>query len=93
MILCVCVRCGTVQDGFCGPTDGLCFIQNLPALRYGAQVKMFQNQAPLLPGETIQTTGKCLSVIPASCLHLELTCVQVDMVRTGQVQPFTPGIR
>lgn len=54
---------------------------------------MFQNQAPLLPGETIQTTGKCLSVIPASCLYLELTCVHVDMVRTGQVQPFTPGIR
>ncbi|XP_069580778.1 myotubularin-related protein 1a isoform X7 [Brachyistius frenatus] len=31
---------------------------NLPALRYGAQVKMFQNQVPLLPGETIQTTVK-----------------------------------
>ncbi|XP_044040955.1 myotubularin-related protein 1-like [Siniperca chuatsi] len=31
---------------------------NLPALRYGAQVRMFQNQVPLLPGETIQTTVK-----------------------------------
>ncbi|KAM9314465.1 myotubularin-related protein 1a isoform 4-T4 [Pholidichthys leucotaenia] len=33
--------------------------RNLPALRYGAQVKMYQvNQVPLLPGETIQTTVK-----------------------------------
>ncbi|XP_060888088.1 myotubularin-related protein 1a isoform X4 [Labrus mixtus] len=32
--------------------------QNLPALRYGAQGKMFQNQIPLLPGESIQTTVK-----------------------------------
>ncbi|XP_067381019.1 myotubularin-related protein 1a isoform X4 [Channa argus] len=31
---------------------------NIPALRYGAQVKMVQNQDPLLPGETIQTTVK-----------------------------------
>ncbi|XP_074518365.1 myotubularin-related protein 1a isoform X2 [Halichoeres trimaculatus] len=31
---------------------------SLPALRYGAQVKMFQSQIPLLPGETIQTTVK-----------------------------------
>ncbi|XP_023119370.2 myotubularin-related protein 1a isoform X1 [Amphiprion ocellaris] len=31
---------------------------NLSALRYGAQAKMFQNQVPLLPGETINTTVK-----------------------------------
>uniref|UniRef100_A0AAQ4RP36 phosphatidylinositol-3,5-bisphosphate 3-phosphatase n=1 Tax=Gasterosteus aculeatus aculeatus TaxID=481459 RepID=A0AAQ4RP36_GASAC len=31
---------------------------NLPALRYGAPVTMFQNQVPLLPGETVQTTVK-----------------------------------
>uniref|UniRef100_A0A3B4TLY9 phosphatidylinositol-3,5-bisphosphate 3-phosphatase n=1 Tax=Seriola dumerili TaxID=41447 RepID=A0A3B4TLY9_SERDU len=31
---------------------------NLPALRYGAQVRMSQNQVPLLPGETVQTTVK-----------------------------------
>nr|XP_020450595.1 myotubularin-related protein 1-like isoform X7 [Monopterus albus] len=28
----------------------------LPALRYGSQVRMVQNQVPLLPGETVQTT-------------------------------------
>ncbi|XP_039996876.1 myotubularin-related protein 1a isoform X3 [Xiphias gladius] len=49
--------------------EGLCYhkesdsehpskAMNLPALRYGAQVRMFQNQVPLLPGETIQTTVK-----------------------------------
>uniref|UniRef100_A0A665V1L8 phosphatidylinositol-3,5-bisphosphate 3-phosphatase n=1 Tax=Echeneis naucrates TaxID=173247 RepID=A0A665V1L8_ECHNA len=32
--------------------------KNLSALRYGAQVKISQNQVPLLPGETIQTTVK-----------------------------------
>uniref|UniRef100_UPI0037E965B4 myotubularin-related protein 1a isoform X2 n=1 Tax=Semicossyphus pulcher TaxID=241346 RepID=UPI0037E965B4 len=32
--------------------------KNLPGLRYGAQVKMSQNQIPLLPGETIQTSVK-----------------------------------
>lgn len=86
----MCVCCGTVQDGFYGPTDGLCFIQNLPALRYGAQVKMFQNQAPLLPGETIQTTGKRLSVISASCWPLEFTCVQVDMFNFWLNWRFNP---
>uniref|UniRef100_A0A8C4FFQ5 phosphatidylinositol-3,5-bisphosphate 3-phosphatase n=1 Tax=Dicentrarchus labrax TaxID=13489 RepID=A0A8C4FFQ5_DICLA len=40
------------------PLIGLYSVQNLPALRYGAQVKMFQNQVPLLPGETIQTSVK-----------------------------------
>ncbi|KAF0045624.1 hypothetical protein F2P81_002153 [Scophthalmus maximus] len=30
--------------------------QNLPGLRYGAQVRAFPNQVPLLPGETVQTT-------------------------------------
>uniref|UniRef100_A0A673AX06 phosphatidylinositol-3,5-bisphosphate 3-phosphatase n=1 Tax=Sphaeramia orbicularis TaxID=375764 RepID=A0A673AX06_9TELE len=33
-------------------------MKNLPALRYGAQVRMVQNQVPLLPGENIQTTVK-----------------------------------
>ncbi|XP_061920963.1 myotubularin-related protein 2-like isoform X1 [Entelurus aequoreus] len=33
------------------PSDAL----NLPALRYGARVRMLQNQVPLLPGENIQT--------------------------------------
>uniref|UniRef100_A0AAQ5ZY01 Phosphatidylinositol-3,5-bisphosphate 3-phosphatase n=1 Tax=Amphiprion ocellaris TaxID=80972 RepID=A0AAQ5ZY01_AMPOC len=40
------------------PLTGLCSVQNLSALRYGAQAKMFQNQVPLLPGETINTTVK-----------------------------------
>lgn len=39
------------------PLSDLWSLQTLPGLRYGAQVKMFQNQVPLLPGETIQTTG------------------------------------
>uniref|UniRef100_A0A8C3AFN1 phosphatidylinositol-3,5-bisphosphate 3-phosphatase n=1 Tax=Cyclopterus lumpus TaxID=8103 RepID=A0A8C3AFN1_CYCLU len=30
--------------------------RNLPVSRYGAQTTMFQNQVPLLPGETVQTT-------------------------------------
>uniref|UniRef100_A0A4W6E8G4 phosphatidylinositol-3,5-bisphosphate 3-phosphatase n=1 Tax=Lates calcarifer TaxID=8187 RepID=A0A4W6E8G4_LATCA len=49
--------------------DGLCYhgendsdhssnALNLPALRYGAQGRMFQNQVPLLPGETVHTTVK-----------------------------------
>uniref|UniRef100_A0A665V0Z2 phosphatidylinositol-3,5-bisphosphate 3-phosphatase n=1 Tax=Echeneis naucrates TaxID=173247 RepID=A0A665V0Z2_ECHNA len=40
------------------PVIGLWSVQNLSALRYGAQVKISQNQVPLLPGETIQTTVK-----------------------------------
>lgn len=32
--------------------------RNLPVLRYGAQLKMSQNQVPLLPGENIQSTVK-----------------------------------
>lgn len=40
------------------PLTCLCRVQSLPALRYGAQGKMFQSQIPLLPGETIQTTGE-----------------------------------
>lgn len=32
--------------------------RSLPALRYGAQLKMSPNQVPLLPGENIQTTVK-----------------------------------
>lgn len=35
----------------------LCCLQNLPAMRYGTQVRMLSNQVPLLPGETLQTTG------------------------------------
>ncbi|XP_037614266.1 myotubularin-related protein 1a isoform X4 [Sebastes umbrosus] len=49
--------------------EGLCYhgesdsehpsnASNLPALRYGAQATMYQNQVPLLPGETVQTTVK-----------------------------------
>uniref|UniRef100_A0AAQ4QEA9 Myotubularin related protein 1a n=1 Tax=Gasterosteus aculeatus aculeatus TaxID=481459 RepID=A0AAQ4QEA9_GASAC len=40
------------------PLTAPCSVQNLPALRYGAPVTMFQNQVPLLPGETVQTTVK-----------------------------------
>ncbi|XP_034413349.1 myotubularin-related protein 1a isoform X7 [Cyclopterus lumpus] len=47
--------------------EGLCYhgdsdsehpsnASNLPVSRYGAQTTMFQNQVPLLPGETVQTT-------------------------------------
>ncbi|XP_053715573.1 myotubularin-related protein 1a isoform X2 [Synchiropus splendidus] len=52
----------SLDDGLCyqGDSDSeqLPNASNLPALRYGAQVKMTQNQVPLLPGENIQTSVK-----------------------------------
>lgn len=55
------------------PLTALCSVQNLPALRYGAQVRMAQNQVPLLPGETIQTTGEFTLSIPVSMCMTHLT--------------------
>uniref|UniRef100_A0A8C6U891 phosphatidylinositol-3,5-bisphosphate 3-phosphatase n=1 Tax=Neogobius melanostomus TaxID=47308 RepID=A0A8C6U891_9GOBI len=40
------------------PTDPNRENRNLPSLRYGAQLKMSQNQVPLLPGESVQATVK-----------------------------------
>ncbi|XP_060888086.1 myotubularin-related protein 1a isoform X2 [Labrus mixtus] len=52
----------SLDEGLCyhgdGDSEHPANASNLPALRYGAQGKMFQNQIPLLPGESIQTTVK-----------------------------------
>lgn len=49
---------GAELAGFFVALTDMNLLQNLPTPRYGAQIKRFQNQVPLLPGETIQTTGR-----------------------------------
>ncbi|XP_012771369.1 phosphatidylinositol-3,5-bisphosphate 3-phosphatase MTMR2 isoform X2 [Maylandia zebra] len=64
----------------------------LPGLRYGAQVKMFQNQVPLLPGETIQTTVKdVMYICPFSGLvtgTLTITDYKLYFISVEKDSPF-----
>ncbi|KAJ0055793.1 hypothetical protein NL108_011385, partial [Boleophthalmus pectinirostris] len=43
---------------------------NLPTLRYGAQLKMSQNQVPLLPGENIHLTGARPGVFKSKAIFI-----------------------
>ncbi|XP_030017929.1 myotubularin-related protein 1a isoform X5 [Sphaeramia orbicularis] len=70
------------------PTNAL----NLPALRYGAQVRMVQNQVPLLPGENIQTTVKdVMYICPFSGLvtgTLTITDYKLYFTSVERESPF-----
>ncbi|XP_010793836.1 myotubularin-related protein 1-like [Notothenia coriiceps] len=65
---------------------------NLPALRYGAQVTMSQNQVPLLPGETVQTTVKdVMYICPFSGLvngTLTITDYKLYFTSVERESPF-----
>uniref|UniRef100_A0A3B4FUI8 phosphatidylinositol-3,5-bisphosphate 3-phosphatase n=1 Tax=Pundamilia nyererei TaxID=303518 RepID=A0A3B4FUI8_9CICH len=78
---------GSVQ-----PDIGSRDIKTLPGLRYGAQVKMFQNQVPLLPGETIQTTVKdVMYICPFSGLvtgTLTVTDYKLYFISVEKDSPF-----
>ncbi|XP_041840776.1 myotubularin-related protein 1a isoform X2 [Melanotaenia boesemani] len=70
------------------PSDAL----NLPALGYRSQVKMFQNQVPLLPGETVQITVKdVMYICPFSGLvngTLTITDYKLYFTSEEKVSPF-----
>ncbi|CAF93425.1 unnamed protein product, partial [Tetraodon nigroviridis] len=65
--------------------------KNLPAMRYGAQIKMCQDQVPLLPGETVQTTLKdVMYICPFSGLlngTLTITDYKLHFASTERVRP------
>lgn len=66
--------------------------RNLPALRYGAQLKMSQNQVPLLPGENIHITVKdVMYICPFSGLvngTLTITDYKLYFSSVEQESPF-----
>ncbi|KAK5876175.1 hypothetical protein CesoFtcFv8_027171 [Champsocephalus esox] len=76
----------------CQSFHGKRSLQNLPALRYGAQVTMSQNQVPLLPGETVQTTVKdVMYICPFSGLvngTLTITDYKLYFTSVERESPF-----
>ncbi|KAM6894808.1 myotubularin-related protein 1a isoform 2-T2 [Lycodopsis pacificus] len=66
--------------------------RNLPALRYGAPVTMFQDQVPLLPGESVQTTVKdVMYICPFSGLvngTLTITDYKLYFTSVERESPF-----
>ncbi|KAK7910301.1 hypothetical protein WMY93_014985 [Mugilogobius chulae] len=65
---------------------------NLPALRYGAQIKMSQNQVPLLPGENVHVTVKdVMYICPFSGLvngTLTVTDYKLYFIGVERESPF-----
>uniref|UniRef100_A0A7N6AUJ6 phosphatidylinositol-3,5-bisphosphate 3-phosphatase n=1 Tax=Anabas testudineus TaxID=64144 RepID=A0A7N6AUJ6_ANATE len=65
---------------------------NPTGLRYGAQTRMFQNQVPVLPGETIQTTVKdVMYICPFSGLvsgTLTITDYKLYFTSVERESPF-----
>uniref|UniRef100_A0A7N6FC59 phosphatidylinositol-3,5-bisphosphate 3-phosphatase n=1 Tax=Anabas testudineus TaxID=64144 RepID=A0A7N6FC59_ANATE len=68
---------------------------NPTGLRYGAQTRMFQNQVPVLPGETIQTTVKdVMYICPFSGLVSgTLTITDYKLYFTSVERVLVPLIR